>query len=262
MRSSVYNGSMQKSLSSKIEEITFGILKSLVDVVLLEIKLLGHIAGGEKITTSNLQRVLDEELGVAPKHSIFRALEYAREKGLTSKHGALTQAGEEKLNKALLPYQPLAHWNGNWTFVAFDIQEKMRVKRNILRAYLQKWKFGKLQNSVWVSVRDATQELTALCTTYHILPPRVLCWKAKNVGMNPKEAAAYIWNLQKLNQRYEEYVKEHRGDIAAFAGIFAFLAIAQDDPQLPPELLPPHWNGGEAFRLYQKFLQFRSATVS
>lgn len=253
---------MRKSLSSKIEEITFGILHSLVDVVLLEIKLLGHIAGGEKITISNLQRVLDEELGIAPKRSVARALTYARERGLTSKYGTLTKVGAEKLHKTLLPYRPLTRWDGNWTFVAFDIQENMRFKRSILRTYLQKCKFGKLQNSVWVSVRDATQELTALCTTYHILPPRVLFWKTKNVGMNPKEAAEHIWNLAKLNQRYREYSKEHQRGSDAFAGIFAFLAIAQDDPQLPPELLPPHWSGGEAFRLYQRILQLRSTTVS
>lgn len=252
---------MQKSLSSKIKEITFGVWNSLVDVVLLEIKLLGHLAGGEKITMSNLQRVLNEELGIAPKRSVYRALTYAKENGFISKYGALTQTGEEKLHKTLPSYQPLAHWNGNWTFVAFDIQEKMRFKRNILRAYLQRWKFGKLQNSVWVSVRDATQELTALCAAYHILPPRVLFWKAKNIGMNLKEAAEYIWHLHKLNQRYKEYVKEHREDIDSFTGIFAFLVIAQDDPQLPPELLPLHWNGEKAFRLYQKFLQLRSATV-
>lgn len=253
---------MRKSLSSKIEEITLGIWNSLIDVVLLEIKLLEHIAGGEKITMHNLQRVLNEELGVAPKRSVSHAFAYAREKKLISKHGTLTQAGEEKLHKTLLSYQPLTSWDGNWTFVAFDIQEKVRFKRSILRAYLRRWKFGKLQNSVWVSARDATQELTALCTTYHILPPRVLFWKTKNVGMNPKEAAEHIWNLQKLNQRYGEYVKEYQKDINAFAGIFAFLAIAQDDPQLPPELLPLHWNGEEAFRLYHRFLQLRSTTVS
>jgi len=253
---------MRKSISGTIGRITSGILNSLVDVVLLEIKLLGHIAGGEKITMSNLQRVLNGELGVAPKRSVSRAHTYARERGLINRQGTLTRAGEEKLHKTHTPYQPLTRWDGNWTFVAFDIQEKMRFKRSVLRAYLQRWKFGKLQDSVWVSVRDATQELTALCETYHILPPRVLFWKAKTVGMDPKEAAEYIWSLKKLNQRYREYVKEYHGGIDAFAGIFAFLAIAQDDPQLPPELLPPHWNGEEAFRLYQKFLQFRRTTVS
>lgn len=253
---------MRKSISGTIGEITFGILNSLVDVVLLEIKLLGHIAGGEKITISNLQRVLNEELGVSPKRSVSRAHTYARERGLISKQGTLTLAGEEKLHKTLSPYQPLTRWNGNWTFVAFDIQEKMRSKRSVLRAYLQKWKFGKLQNSVWVSVRDATQELTAFCKIYHIFPPHVLFWKAKNVGMDPKEAAEYIWNLEKLDQRYGEYTKKYQKGIDAFAGIFAFLAIAQDDPQLPPELLPPHWNGEEAFCLYQEFLQFRRTTVS
>lgn len=248
---------MRKSLSIKIEEITLGVWNSLIDVILLEIKLLGHIAGGERITMHNLQRVLNEELGVAPKRSVAHAFAYAREKKLVSKYGRLTQAGEEKLHKTLVPYQPLVRWDGNWTFVAFDIQEKVRFKRSILRAYLRRWKFGKLQNSVWVSVRDATQALTALCITYRILSPRVLFWKTKNIGMDPRKAAEYIWNLQKLNQRYGEYVKEHREDIDAFAGIFAFLAIAQDDPQLPPELLCPHWKGEEAFRLYQKFLQQR-----
>lgn len=252
---------MRKSLSTKIGEVTSGILNALVDVILLEIKLLGHLAGGEKITMHNLQRVLNEELGIAPKSSVSRALTYAKGRGLTNKRGVLTERGEEKLCKILLPYQSFARWDGNWIFVAFDIQEKMRFKRNILRAYLQRWKFGKLQNSVWVSAHDATQELTTLCTTYHILPPSILFWKTKNIGMNPQKAAEHIWNLRKLDKRYEEYIKKYHKSIAAFAGIFAFLAIAQDDPQLPQELLPPHWNGKEASRLYQNFIQFGHTTV-
>ena len=243
-----------KTLSQKIKEITFGICTSLLDAVLLEIKLMGRIASGEKITMQNLQRVLDEELGLIPKHSVFRTFAHAREKGLVNIHGTLTQKGEQKLANTLPLYQPLLQWDGNWMFVIFDIPEKLRFKRNILRAYLGQWKFGRLQDSVWVSFRDATEELLALCALYKIGPPYILFWKTKEIGMDQKSAAQYIWHLKELNERYEEYVEEYRSKKNALSGVAAFLAIAQDDPQLPLKLLPPSWRGEEAFDLYQQLL--------
>lgn len=243
-----------KTLSQKIKEITFGVCNSLLDAFLLEIKLMGRIAGGERITMQNLQRVLDEELELIPKRSVSRTFAHAREKGLVTTRGALTQKGEQKIAGALPLYQPLLQWDGNWMFVIFDIPEKLRFKRNILRAYLERWKFGRLQDSVWVSVRDATEELLALCALYKIGPPYTLFWKTKQIGMDQKSAAQHIWHLKELNERYEEYVEEYRLKKNALSGVTAFLAIAQDDPQLPLKLLLPSWRGEEAFGLYQHFL--------
>ena len=227
---------------------------SLLDAFLLEIKLMGRIAGGERITMSNLQRVLDEELGLIPKRSVSRTFAHAREKGLITAQGILTQKGEQRLAGVLPSYQPLLQWAGNWMFVIFDIPEKLRFKRNILRTYLEQWKFGRLQDSVWVSVRDATEELLALCTLYKMGPPYILFWKTKQIGMDQKSAAQHIWHLKELSERYEEYVEEYRSKKNALVGVAAFLAIAQDDPQLPLKLLPPSWRGEEAFDLYQQLL--------
>jgi len=42
-------------------------------------------------------------------------------------------------------------WNGFWVIVVFDIPEKKRRQRNILRSFLKRKGFFKLQNSVFIS---------------------------------------------------------------------------------------------------------------
>lgn len=252
MRPSFYYKPMRKKiLSQAIKKATLGACNTLLDILLLEARILGRISLGERATMTNIQRIIDEEVGIIPKGSISQALAHARRNKLISRGGVLTKKGTRRLEKIFPLSQPTFRWNKTWIFVIFDIPEQHRTKRNVLRAYLQKWKFGKLQNSVWVSVHDASQELIELCRLYRIEQPQLLFWKTKNIGMDPKKAASYIWDLKKLNQRYKKYIEEYSTDGSRFQGIVAFRAIAQDDPQLPQELLPTPWNGWEAFRIYQ-----------
>lgn len=244
----------QKLLSQTIKKVTFGICSALLEVLLLEVKILGALASGERVTMANFQRVLDEELGIVPRRSFSRTFTIAKQKGLLNKHGALTQKGMRRIDKTFPAHYSKLRWDKTWMFVVFDIPEKQRAKRNVLRAYLRRWKFGKLQNSVWVSVHDTTKELLELCVLYTIEPPQILFWKTNNIGMEPKNAAQYIWDLQGLNKRYEEYIQKYSSPSSPILGVLAFLAIAKDDPQLPQELLPTSWKGTRAFELYQKFI--------
>lgn len=52
-------------------------------------------------------------------------------------------------------------WDGQWRVVTFDIPERRRSTRDVLRDYMQAYGFKKLQSSVWVYPHDC-EEILAL----------------------------------------------------------------------------------------------------
>lgn len=78
---------------------------------------------------------------------------------------SLTRAGEERatlvrLTELKLPI--LKRWDGLWRVVIFDIPEKKRKVRNVLRECLKQWGFEELQRSVFIipnPCRDAVELL-------------------------------------------------------------------------------------------------------
>lgn len=57
-------------------------------------------------------------------------------------------------------------WDGKWRVVLFDIPEKDRLFRNILRAHLYELDFKKLQHSVFVSPYPFEKEILDLVALY------------------------------------------------------------------------------------------------
>jgi DNA-binding transcriptional regulator PaaX len=72
----------------------------------------------------------------------------------------LTKKGEEKLERyelGELTVRKPKSWDGKWRLVIFDIREKRRVKRDLLRQQLQGLGLIRLQNSVWVYPYDFSE---------------------------------------------------------------------------------------------------------
>ena len=116
----------------------------------------------KKIDQSNLKR------------SIGRL---AMEKLLEEKHFSdgsfklvLTEQGKRQakmldLLGGSISFKNKKKWDGKWRIVAFDIPEKDRIFRDILRRHLREMKFYKLQNSVFLapfSVEKVILELSRL----------------------------------------------------------------------------------------------------
>jgi DNA-binding transcriptional regulator PaaX len=70
----------------------------------------------------------------------------------------LTNSGKEKavLAKLLLGEEK---WDGKWRIVMFDIPEKRRLARDILRSKLKAWGFTQYQQSVWITKKDCAKLL-------------------------------------------------------------------------------------------------------
>ncbi len=80
----------------------------------------------------------------------------------------LTAKGERYIHTtALRPVQPWL-WDKKWRVVIFDIPEKKKKQRNLLRYTLIHVGFQKLQNSVWVYPYDCEELILLLKTDYRL----------------------------------------------------------------------------------------------
>ena len=75
--------------------------------------------------------------------------------GLLEKHGntiALTEKGRRYLakTKAKESAGKKQKWDGKWRIVIFDVWEKHRGKRDMLRKEIKEFGFAQLQQSVWI----------------------------------------------------------------------------------------------------------------
>lgn len=89
-------------------------------------------------------------------------------------HGVrLTDEGRKYIDRKLTrPVRP-QKWDGRWRIVIFDVPERRRQARDILRETLIRVGFYKLQGSVWVYPYDC-EELVALIKADYELGKDVL----------------------------------------------------------------------------------------
>lgn len=98
------------------------------------------------------------------KASLAQGLKRLRENGLVDFVDdeklmiRLTDQGRERavLAKIKLGDQK---WDGKWRLVIFDVPEKRRALRDLLRSKLKQWDFIYLQQSVWATKKDCTKAL-------------------------------------------------------------------------------------------------------
>lgn len=98
------------------------------------------------------------------KSTLSQALKRLRERGLIEfvsdekLEYRLTDSGKQKaVWEALIVDKK--EWDGKWRVVIFDIPEKRRRARNLLRASLKQWEFVQWQKSVWATKKDCTKPL-------------------------------------------------------------------------------------------------------
>jgi len=70
----------------------------------------------------------------------------------------LTDKGREKAVLAQLQSSG-GEWDGKWRVVIFDVPEKRRTARDLLRYSLKSWGFTPWQQSVWVTKKNCTAAL-------------------------------------------------------------------------------------------------------
>lgn len=98
------------------------------------------------------------------KNAIAKALKRLRENGLINfidDKTLIFRLTDEGRDKALwIKMKEIEEkWDGKWRIISWDIPEKRKPVRDLLRNKLKQLGFIKLQKSVWASKKNCTKEL-------------------------------------------------------------------------------------------------------
>ncbi len=110
----------------------------------------------------------------SPRATINRSIERLERAGLVKKDESgfvvLTKKGERRLSEVERADYELpkpSRWDGKWRIVSFDIKEKRKEVRALLRATLEAVGFVHLHHSVWVYPHDCAEFISLLKADYH-----------------------------------------------------------------------------------------------
>jgi len=242
-----------KELSKKILKRTFGILATVVDLFLFSLLIMGEVAfsGCDAYLMPKLQKRLGRLLLKDRDRIIRNAFNHAFSQGWLKKDGKLTAEGKERLKNLIPVYLPQRCWDEKWYLVIFDIPEKMKRKRDILREKLKLLGFGQLQASVWISPINYLGNIEEIIKYYN-LEPYVIFSETEKIGKETSQVLAErIWGLKAINKEYKKFISQYEkaDELEKFWLKFQYFNILRKDPQLPKKLLPEDWLGKKAKKL-------------
>jgi phenylacetic acid degradation operon negative regulatory protein len=249
----------RSKIVKEIFKISEGLLASITDLI-LTILILGYESILDpRIGRSLLytQAKLDRRLAQINYRSIKRAIRYAMEKGWIKENLEITEEGQKRLKGIFQEYSPLPKWDGNWYLVNYDIPEKLRLKREILRENIKILGFGKLQNSVWISPYNFLGDVEKIVKELKLTSYVILAISNKVGREESKILAEKVWRVSEIEKEYREFIFEcgQKKDVSPWEAFIRYQSILRRDPRLPRELLPEDWPAEEAYELYQKIMK-------
>lgn len=163
-------------------------------------------------------------------------------------------------------------WDGQWRLVAFALPDRQRGARNAFRDHLLQLGGAAVQPAVYASPHRWHPDVQAAATRLDIAEHITLATTNDlDIGgvRNARELARKLWPIEKLAARYQQFIERYAGlpdqldairgrqeripDTAFLPGALAMAVAFQecfdDDPLLPPELVPRPWPGRTAREL-------------
>ena len=126
------------------------------------------------------KRSTEFSMGSTEEERVRASLYRLKRKGYISKKitskgigFVLTRRGREAVQSQRLSefsVPRVERWDGKWRFVLFDIPEKDRVMRNILRDNLRAADFFQVQKSAWVHPYPCNKEILFLAESLQLRP--------------------------------------------------------------------------------------------
>ena len=253
----VRNKRVTKHLSRMALEAAEGLFSSTVDLTLWLVAYLGTMSVPQSSVGQVYRagRTADRFLHQVNYEVIKNALNTARKKGfIRHPHRRtwpeVTEAGKRRLATILPFYDEKRIWDKRMHLVTYDIPEKRRHDRELLREYLKRIGCGRLQDSVWLTPYNPIDILRSFIDENGLSGTIIISDMGKDGSIGEedlKSLVSRVYFLNKLNDRYEEWLKdidEHGVD--HWAAVH-YLSILRDDPQLPFDLLPSWWKGDRAY---------------
>lgn len=243
-------------------KISGGIFSTVVDIVLWEIFYVGQAATTFSRNTWEPRVKADRLLEEINYQTIKAAIENAREKGWlkrTKKRRVwpeITEAGKKRLISILPQYDEKRIWDHRLYLITYDIPEKRRRERGLLREYLKRIGAGMIQESVWLTPYNPRDTLRVFIEERHLGGTIIISDIGKDGSIGEEDIndlVARVYKLNEINKKYQQFLEEFE-DFGAkpWEVIFAYWRILKDDPQLPFMLLPSNWLGEKAHKLFLK----------
>ncbi|MDZ4200212.1 MAG: PaaX family transcriptional regulator C-terminal domain-containing protein [Kiritimatiellia bacterium] len=181
----------------------------------------------------------------------------------------LTTEGESRVSPACRRRPPWPRtWSGRWNLLAYDIPEKSRLYRNVLRAFLKKMRMGCLQKSVWVSAQDIRPEFDDLARAGGVDEFAYLFEARTVLGRRAENVVETAWKMSRLRERQKGYLSVYQENLIraesakcspeelhalAHEELAAYVTIMESDPYLPRPLWPTGYLGERAWLFHREF---------
>ncbi len=256
-----------KSTRKYVVEVSEGMISKVVDITLFLVFFNAEFGFGGTPSPGGVWQAHDKAFNDLEKinyDSIKRSLYQLKKKGLVKLSGRgdklgakITKQGKKRLEAIVPFYDEKRVWNGKLYLVTYDVPERQRDDRDLLRRYLRKIGCGMFQASVWLTPYNPAGVLRDFVSDKNLSGAVVVSCVGKDgdVGQEDvKNLVARVFQLDELNDRYVDYLDEfgRGGEFSESQAVFGFLSILGDDPQLPFDLLPDDWVGDEAYILFKE----------
>lgn len=153
-----------------------------------------------------------------------------------------------------------------WVLVVFSVPESEREKRHTLRTHLTSLGFGTVAPGVWVAPGHLAGELTDGLRRLGLQGyVELFLGRHLPLGAAATDVRSW-WDLDALHGRYAQFLHRHGPVRARWARrrtvepaaaytdyvrlVTGWRRLPYADPGLPPDLLPPSWNGVRAADLF------------
>lgn len=253
----------RKELKKSIFKISEGIFGELVDIILWEIAFLGASSVNFSRQTWRARVEADKFLGQVNFDTIKNAIANARQKGFIKKANhkrawpEITEQGKKRLAEIVPHYDIKRVWDGRVYLITYDIPEKKKNSRELLRAFLRRLGCGMVQESVWLTPYNPKEVLKEFIEERNLAGNILISDIGEDGSVGEKDLKtliARIYNLTELNDQYKEFIDKYkdRKNKDKIQITFTYLSILRKDPQLPFSLLPHNWVGEKAYHLFKR----------
>ena len=160
-----------------------------------------------------------EMYGFVPKqyirHNFYQAVSRSLKTGDIEKvikngraYIRLTMTGKSKIHRDFPIIGFSRKWNRKWVIIIFDIEEKSRNSRDVLRNKLKNIGFGMLQKSVWITPLPIAKDMMEFVNNNGLGEHSFILEVSDVILGDPKELARKIWHLDKIEERQIDLERE------------------------------------------------------
>jgi phenylacetic acid degradation operon negative regulatory protein len=214
------------------------------------IDVLGRLGVEEKASRQALMRTADD--GWLTSERIGRRTRWR----LTETAERLLTEGTERIYgfKA-----SVVGWDGRWVLVMARVPETDRPARHLLRTRLSWAGFGSPAPGLWISTHpDRVGEAERILKEAGISDEAQIFVAEHYSGGDLTSLVGQAWDLEDIEAAYEEFLSQFASPNATdplarlVDLVHSWRRFPWIDPVLPQDLLPSHWSGHKAAKLFER----------